>query len=77
MARRIIEQNLNDIPKKMTSQNPFVFHEASSQELGAREMSRQQWEKLKPLIKRVYIEEKKTFPHLAKILRKEHGFEPT
>jgi hypothetical protein len=77
MARRIIEQNLNDAENEMASQNPFVFHQVSSGELGTRETSRQQWEKLKPLIKRIYIEEKKSFPHLAKILRKEHGFEPT
>jgi hypothetical protein len=44
---------------------------------GVREISRQQWEGLKPLIQRVYIDENKPFPYLADILRKDHGFEPT
>ncbi len=59
------------------SLDPFVFHEGSSGVPGVREMTRQQWETLKPLIKRVYIEENKPFPYLARKMREEHGFEPT
>jgi len=59
------------------SQDPFVFHEILSGEPGIREMTRQQWETLKPLIQRVYIEENKPFPYLARILREEHNFEPS
>ncbi|PMD41145.1 TPR-like protein [Hyaloscypha variabilis F] len=58
-------------------QDPFVFHEIPSGEPGIREMTRQQWETLKPLIQRVYIEENKPFPYLARILREEHNFEPS
>jgi len=49
----------------------------SRKECGIRELSRQQWESLKQLIQRVYIDEDKPFPYLAQILRSEHGFEPT
>jgi hypothetical protein len=44
---------------------------------GKRDMSRQQWENMKPLIQRIYIDENKPFPYLAQILRTERGFEPT
>jgi hypothetical protein len=44
---------------------------------GKHEMSRQQWEDMKPLIQRIYIDENKPFPYLAHILRTEHGFIPT
>jgi hypothetical protein len=40
-------------------------------------MSRQQWESLKPFIQRIYIDEDKPFPYLAKKLSLEHGFEIT
>ena len=44
---------------------------------GIRELNRQQWEDLKPLIQRIYIEENRPFPVLANVLRDEYGFEPT
>jgi hypothetical protein len=44
---------------------------------GRREMSRQQWQTVKPLIQRIYIDENRPFPYLAQILRAEYGFEPT
>ena len=62
---------------ELASQHPFIFHEAPTGELGIREMKRQKWESLKPLIQRIYIEENKPFPYLKKILRDEHGFELT
>jgi len=51
--------------------------EPRSEECGKREMSRQQWESLKPFIQRIYIDEDKPFPYLAKKLSLEHGFEIT
>jgi len=44
---------------------------------GKRSISRQEWEDMKDLIQRVYLDENKPFPYLAHILRTEHGFEPT
>lgn len=44
---------------------------------GKRPISTQEWEDVKPLIQRVYLDENKPFPYLARILRTEHGFEPT
>ena len=44
---------------------------------GKSSLSRQQWEDLKPVIQRVYIDEGKPFPYLAAILRTEHGVQPT
>jgi hypothetical protein len=44
---------------------------------GKREISRQQWEEMKPLIWRVYKRENKTFRQLKNILRVEYGVEPT
>jgi hypothetical protein len=64
-------------PLQQSSRHPFIFHDVSSGESRIRETSRRQWETLKSLIQRVYIEENKPFPYLAKILREEHGFEPT
>ena len=64
-------------PFEQFSQRPFIFHEVPCGELRVREMARQQWEILKPLIQRIYIEENKPFSFLAKVLRNEHGFEPT
>jgi hypothetical protein len=40
-------------------------------------MSGREWEDVKPLIQRVYLDENKPFLYLARILRAEHGFEPT
>jgi hypothetical protein len=68
----ILEKPLVELP-----QYGSTFQEVSSGHPGIREMTRQQWESLKPLIQRVYIEENKPFPYLVNILRDEHGFEPT
>jgi len=38
---------------------------------------KKKWESLKPLIQRVYIEENKPFPYLARILHDEYEFTPT
>jgi hypothetical protein len=51
--------------------------QTSSEHLGITELKRQQWESLKPLIQRVYIEEDKPFHYVANILSNEHGFEPS
>jgi len=48
-----------------------------SREYGLRDMNRHQWEALKPLIQRVYIDDNKPFPYLAQIFRQDYGFEPT
>jgi hypothetical protein len=58
-------------------QHTFIFHDISLGESRIREETRRQWESLKPLIQRIYIDENKPFPYLAKILREEHDFEPT
>jgi hypothetical protein len=50
---------------------------ARSSSRGCRPISSQEWEDVKPLIQRVYLDENKPFPYLARILRTEHGFEPT
>jgi hypothetical protein len=45
--------------------------------LGVREAARQRWEELKPIIQRIYIEEDRSYPYLANILRTQYGFETT
>lgn len=40
-------------------------------------LSREQWENLKDLISRLYVDENKTFRKIATILLEAHGFEPT
>jgi hypothetical protein len=60
-----------------TSNHAFVFHEISPEAAGTRERIRQKWETLKPLIKRVYIDDNKPYPSIARILREEHQFETT
>jgi len=69
----LVEQTLS---AEQSSQYGFISQEALSGGLGIRK-TRQQWEKLKPLIQEIYIEENKPFLYLAKILRDKHGFEPT
>lgn len=76
-------------PFASASSHPVFFHdleqhpqiiEADSQEPGKTRLGgdiKQRWESLKPLIQRIYIEEDKPFPYLAKVLREEHGFDPT
>jgi len=64
-------------PNGQSSEDPFVSHEVTFEKPGVREKTRQQWETLKPLIKQIYIDENKTFRHLARKLRDEHNFEPT
>ena len=76
LIRQIVDHEVNSSDEKST-QRTFIFHEVSSGKPGVREMTRQQWEKLKPLIKRIYIDENKPSPYLAKILRDEYSFEPT
>jgi hypothetical protein len=41
------------------------------------QISRQQWEELKPLIHRLYIEENKTLVYIANALAESHNFRPT
>ena len=42
-----------------------------------REVSRQAWEEMKPRIQKLYMDQNRPFPHVARVLRKEYGFEPT
>lgn len=66
-----------EIPTAEQQTRPQVqCEEKLSGDLEVQEMARQQWEELKPLIQKVYIDENKPFPYLAKILEKE-GFKPT
>jgi hypothetical protein len=41
------------------------------------QLSAQEWDTLRPAIKRLYIDEKKTFSEVAKYLRENHDFNPT
>jgi hypothetical protein len=40
-------------------------------------LSNDEWESLKPLIQRLYIDENRTFSYVANVLRAEHQFFPT
>jgi hypothetical protein len=40
-------------------------------------LSGEQWEELKPIIRRLYIDENKSFLKTASILQETHGFTPT
>ena len=71
----IEERPLTEKPTRHASS--FRGVQEPSTEPGSRDITRQQWEALKPLIQRVYIDENKPFPHLVKIFRQDHGFEPT
>jgi hypothetical protein len=42
-----------------------------------REVSRQAWEEMKPRIQQLYMDQNRPFPHVARALREEYGFEPT
>jgi hypothetical protein len=42
-----------------------------------REVSRQAWEEMKHRIQQLYIDQNRPFPHVARALREEYGFEPT
>jgi hypothetical protein len=50
---------------------------ASSKSGKRHQYSKDQWEELKPLIRRLYNEENKTFSKVASILRDSHDFFPT
>jgi hypothetical protein len=41
------------------------------------QLSRQEWEVLKPLIERLYIEEDRTFAYIADFLSTQNKFRPT
>ena len=40
-------------------------------------LSKGQWEELRPVISRLYIDENKTFKAVAEVLRESHNFVPT
>lgn len=63
--------------QRIPHEREIVLQANMTTELGLREMTRQQWESLKPLIQEIYIEQDKPFQYLAKILREDYGFEPT
>jgi len=66
-----------DCSPGQSARQSFIFQEASLGELGIRAGLTQRWENIKPLIKKIYIEQNKSFPQIARILRDDHGFEPT
>ena len=76
-----LNQSLATLLSEQSSQFPSIQElpppQGPSGIKGKREMSRHQWEDIKPLIQRIYIDENKPFPYLADILRTKHGFEPT
>jgi hypothetical protein len=69
--------------EERSAEQPFL-HASTLQDtqvsfghLGIAERKRLQWESLKPLIQRLYIEENKPFTDIVKIIREKYGFEPT
>lgn len=58
------------------SVHSMPYGEDTSANMGAREMTRKQWD-LKPLIEQIYIKENQPFPYLAEVLRRDYDFEPT
>jgi hypothetical protein len=42
-----------------------------------RQLTPEEWESLKPVIIKLYMNERKTFRQLANILRQDHNFHPT
>lgn len=71
---RLLSEKLNPF----SSAHPIALVKTPrSRSRGKRSISEQEWEDVKPLIQRVYLDENKPFPYLAYILRTEHGFEPT
>jgi len=75
-AFTILGQN-SQLVQLVPHEHDIVLQGNITADLGLREMTRQQWESLKPLIQEIYIEQDKPFPYLAKILREEYTFEPT
>jgi len=71
------------IEERSAAEQPFLHAstlrdtQVSFEHLGVAERKRLQWESLKPLIQRLYIEEDKPFTYIVKIIREEYGFEPT
>lgn len=59
------------------SVHSMLYDGDTSANMGAREMTRKQWEDLKPLIEQTYIKENQPFPYLAEMLRRDYGFQPT
>jgi hypothetical protein len=59
------------------SVHSMPYEEDTSTNMGPREVTRKQWEDLKPLIEQTYIKENHPFPYLAEILRRDYGFQPT
>lgn len=41
------------------------------------QLSREEWNKFQPLIRRLYMVENRKFPEVADFLAKSHGFRPT
>lgn len=41
------------------------------------QLTRERWEELKPIIKRLYIDENRTQAYIADVLAESHGFRPT
>jgi hypothetical protein len=44
---------------------------------GSRMLSKQDWEDLKPTIRRLYLDENMTLKQLADYIQKDHGVKPT
>lgn len=42
-----------------------------------RHLSSEEWEALRPIVKRLYIDKNKTFDEVAVVFRDEHNFNPT
>jgi hypothetical protein len=41
-----------------------------------RQLSKGQWEELRPLIRRLYIEESRALAYIANVFRESHNFNP-
>jgi Clr5 domain len=85
VAAALPTSSLNQLLAAPSSEPPSPFlsmlelppSEVLSRHKGKHGMSRQQWEDMKPLIQRIYLDENKPFPYLAHALCTEYGFEPT
>jgi len=51
--------------------------EMSSNTIPRQVLSKEQWEELRPLISRLYIDENRTFKAVARVLQESHNFVPT
>lgn len=62
---------------QLSISNPLTMSSSEGTKLVKRQLTKDEWDALKPDIRKLYIDENKSFSQVSSVLKNDHQFNPT